>query len=108
MKLTIQLTPEQEKNIYDQIINNRLGMQISIEPIGNPYKGLRKKTIQFIEALKDKYGYDWISRNDKYVEDLAYQLKIKDIAQILTNYPCEISRKTDDTRQRIEKFRLTQ
>ena len=104
MKLIIQLTPEQEQSIYEQIIGNRKGVQLAITPISNPYKGLRKNTLKFIQQLKLKYGNEWIDRNQQYVNDLAYTFKIKDMAQILRNLETvEIIR---GERNRIHKFRF--
>lgn len=103
MKLMIQLTSEQEQSIYEQIIGNRRGVQLNLE--SNPYKGLRKNSLEFIQTLKSRFGNQWIDRNQQYVNDLAYSLKIKDIAQIFRNLKTvEIIR---GERNRIHKFRFT-
>jgi len=107
MKLIIQLTPEQQQSIYEQIIGHRKGIQMTIPEVNsNPYKGLRANTIEFLKCLQEKYGTSWINRNDSFVDDLAYKLRISDIAQILKHFPeCEIVKKENS--KRIEKFRFT-
>ena len=107
MKLIIQLTPEQQQSIYEQIIGHRKGIQMTIPEVNsNPYRGLHANTIEFLKRLQQHYGTSWINRKDSFVDDLAYKLRITDIAQILRHFPkCEIVKKENSLR--IEKFRFT-
>lgn len=42
----------------------------------DPFKRLRKNTIELYNILKSKYGYNEIDRQDAFLKDIAYQLKI--------------------------------
>lgn len=106
MKITIELTQEQVKQLKNQLATqNTLTFEEPQKKIG-----LHKKTIEFINDLQSHYGKGWIYRADKRVNDIWHKHKIHDIGNILVRLQkfnmCEIVYHESKTRKRINKFRF--
>lgn len=47
------------------------------------WKGYHKKTLDFLNELRQHYGNRAISKKDKFVQDLEFKYRIKDLAALL-------------------------
>ena len=68
---------QNELEVLKKLINKKSTEELAYNVAKNdPLKRLRKNTIELYNVIKSQYGYNEIDRQDSYLKDTAYKLKI--------------------------------
>mgnify|MGYP003337134180 CR=1 FL=1 len=106
-KIILHLTDEQKQSLIQQLTGALFAE--AIEQKRDRFKYLRQKSKQFIIELEERYGNNWINRNDKFVKDLCYKHRVGDLSQLIKTIDGSIEYAAGyaTEKQKIARFKTT-
>lgn len=106
-KIILHLTDEQKQSIIQQLTG--ILFVPAAEQKRDRLKYLQLKSKQFIIELEERFGNNWINRDDKFVKELCYKHRINDLAQLIKTVggSIEYANGYANEKQKISRFKTT-